>query len=190
MQKSKASDVALLGIFIAIMVVVQVLTQVIYAVWPAAIQPTFMQIPVIIGSITLGWKKGAVLGFFMGFYSFLYSTVFPVPTSYLFTPFQPGGNGWSLFVAFVPRILIGILPYFVYRAIKEKHVAGGLAGLVGSATNGVLVIGSIFIFFGSVYGHNFHTMIMAVMTLNTAVEWPTAIILTAAIAPVITRLRK
>ena len=40
MKKSKASDIAILAIFIAIMVVVQVLSQIVYSVWPLPIVPT------------------------------------------------------------------------------------------------------------------------------------------------------
>ena len=69
MKKSKASDVAILSIFIAIMVVVQLLSQIIYSVWPLPIVPTLLHIPVIIGSIVLGVRKGAFLGLVMGLIS-------------------------------------------------------------------------------------------------------------------------
>ncbi|MCE2141666.1 pantothenic acid transporter pant, partial [Streptococcus thermophilus] len=40
MKKSKASDVAILAIFIAIMVVVQLFTQFVINVWPFPVKPT------------------------------------------------------------------------------------------------------------------------------------------------------
>ena len=114
-NKSKASDIAILGIFIAIMVIIHLLSRVIYSFWPFPIQPTLLHIPVIIGSIVLGWRKGAFLGFVMGMISFLNSTLAPIPTSFLFSPFVPNGNIWSLFIAFIPRIIVGILHFFIYK---------------------------------------------------------------------------
>lgn len=189
MKNSKASSVATLGIFIAIMIVVQLLTQFVYAFWPSPIQPTLMQIPVIIGSIVLGPKKGAFMGFIMGLYSFLYSTLFPIPTSFLFTPFQHGGNFWSLVIAFVPRILIGVFPYFVYKAMKT-HFGAGLAGFVGNATNGILVLGSIFIFFGKTINESFAALVGAILSTNTLVETLASIILVAAIVPALMKSKK
>jgi uncharacterized membrane protein len=189
MTNSKASSAAMVGIFIAIMIVVQILTQIVYAFWPSPIQPTLMQIPVIIGSIFLGPKKGAFLGFIMGLYSFLYSTLFPIPTSFLFTPFQQGGNFWSLVIAFGPRILIGVFPYFIYKAVQNRFGAG-LAGFVGNATNGILVLTAIFVFFGSALKETFGALIVAILSTNTLVETLASIILTAAIVPALMKTRR
>ena len=84
MKKSKASDIAILAIFIAIMVVVQVLSQIVYSVWPLPIVPTLLHIPVIIGSIVLGARKGAFLGLVMGIISVINSTILTTPLSYVF----------------------------------------------------------------------------------------------------------
>lgn len=169
------------------MIVIQLLTQIVYAFWPSPIQPTLMQIPVIIGSIILGPRKGAFLGFFMGLYSFLYSTFFPIPTSFLFTPFQPHGNIWSLVIAFVPRILVGILPYYVYKAIKNRSNAA-MAAFVGDMTNTVLVLGGIFLFFGSVIKETFGQLVIAIVSVNTLVEVIASVILVAAIVPILKRI--
>ena len=120
MKKSKASDIAILAIFIAIMVVVQVLSQIVYSVWPLPIVPTLLHIPVIIGSIVLGARKGAFLGLVMGIISVINSTILTTPLSYVFSPLQPipgtnHGSLWALVVAIVPRILIGVFPYFIYN---------------------------------------------------------------------------
>ena len=89
------------------------------------LRPTTIHIPVILGSILLGWKKGAALGGLFGLTSLLVNTFTPNPTSFVFSPFyslgETGGNGWSLVICFVPRILVGVAPYFVY---KGQHAAG------------------------------------------------------------------
>ena len=84
---------------------------------------TVIHIPVIIGSIILGPKYGAFLGFAFGMASFLNATFAPDATSFAFSPFYSvgefQGNGWSLVIAFVPRILTGITPYFAFMALNK-----------------------------------------------------------------------
>ena len=84
---------------------------------------TIIHIPVIIGSVILGYKKGAFLGFLFGLSSLIGNTTRPNLTSFVFTPFyavgDSSGNFLSLIICFVPRILVGIVPYFVYSGIQK-----------------------------------------------------------------------
>lgn len=194
MRKSKSSNIAILAIFIAIMVVIQLLSQIVYSVWPFPIQPTLLHIPVIIASIILGWKRGAILGFVMGFISFINATIVTTPASFMFSPLQPDpithhGHLAALFIAFIPRILIGIFPYFVYQAMKNRFGAG-LAGFVGTATNTILVLGSIFIFFGSMLKWSFGYLISSIIATNSLVEVLIAVILVTAIVPALEKVVK
>lgn len=124
---------------------------------------TIIHVPVILGSVLLGPKKGAILGFIFGLTSFINNTMNPVVTSFVFTPFYSlgefsGGFG-SIIICFVPRILVGVLPYFVYRILyhfmKNKKagqtISLGAAGIVGSLTNTILVMGMILLFFKDSY---------------------------------------
>ncbi|RZI48721.1 ECF transporter S component [Lactococcus kimchii] len=193
MKKSKASDVAILAIFIAIMVVVQLFSQFVINVWPFPVKPTLLHVPVIIGSIVLGWRKGAFLGFIMGLISFVNATIVTTPTSFLFSPFQPvlgtqHGSAWALIIAFVPRILIGIFPYFVYKGMKN-HFGAGLAAFVGTATNTILVLSAIFVFFGSVLNWSVGYLLSAIVATNSLTEVIIAVVLTAAIVPALEKSR-
>ena len=49
---------------------------------------------------------GAILGLLMGLFSLTMNTLGFNPASYLFSPFVPHGNLYSLLIALVPRILI------------------------------------------------------------------------------------
>lgn len=93
---------------------------------------TIMGVPVYIGAVLEGWPVGIILGFIFGMSSFLGATVpmFKDP-----------------FVSIVPRLLIGITPYLAYIAVRKKNeiLAYGLAGLVGSVSNTVFVVGAIII---------------------------------------------
>ena len=123
---------------------------------------TIVHIPVIIASLLLGPKKGAALGFLFGLTSFINNTMNPTPTSFMFTPFfslgETSGNFSSLIICFLPRILVGVVPYYVYQfcqklSKKEEISQIGLilSGICGSLTNTLLVMNLTFIFFKEEY---------------------------------------
>ena len=129
------------------------------------IRATTIHIPVIVGSLVLGPKKGALLGGMFGFTSLINNTITPTVTSFVFSPIlaveMSGIKGamMSLVICFVPRILIGIVPYYVYGGIRKwmkkgktsQVVALGVAGVAGSLTNTLLVMNLIYFFFGEQY---------------------------------------
>lgn len=185
----KQSNIAQIAIFFAIMLVLHILSSVIFNLFPVPIKPTIIHIPVIIASIIYGPKIGAVLGGLMGLISVVHNTLFMLPTSYLFSPFVPNGNLNSLIIALVPRILIGITPYFVYKLMKNK--AGlALAGAVGSATNTLFVLGGIFILFSNVYSGNIQAMLATVLSANSIAELAISVVLTLAIVPALEKVKK
>ena len=123
---------------------------------------TIIHIPVILASLLMGPKTGALLGLLFGLTSFINNTVNPTVTSFVFTPFYSlgeysGGIG-SLIICFVPRILIGVVPFYVYRLVKKLSKNNGVssvgliaAGLSGALTNTLLVMNLIFVFFRNDY---------------------------------------
>lgn len=89
---------------------------------------TIIHIPVIIGAILLGPARGAFLGGIFGLTSMINNTFNPNLTSFVFSPFYSlgnvHGNFKSLMICFVPRILIGVVAYYVYtgcKACKEEE---------------------------------------------------------------------
>lgn len=149
--------VTLLGVLLAI--------QIILAVTPIGFIPlgftkaTTVHIPVIIGAIFLGPIGGLILGSTFGILSIIMNTVSPALTSFVFSPFitvgGTTGNLWSIVVALVPRMMIGITAYYSYKWVKKWNdkgiIAYATAGIVGSLTNTLLVMGGIYIFFGQQY---------------------------------------
>ena len=127
---------------------------------------TIIHIPVIIASLLMGPKKGAVLGFLFGLTSFINNTINPTATSFVFTPFYSlgdvsGGIG-SVIICFIPRILVGIIPYFVYKLILKlsseetrnrgvSNIGLILAGISGALINTLLVMNLIYVFYGDAY---------------------------------------
>ena len=126
------------------------------------INATIIQIPVIIGALFCGPKQGAFLGFLFGFTSFLKNTIMPATLSaFVFSPvlaagmFGAKGVLYSTFICFVPRILVGVLPYFIYKAMKNfskwKTLNFAVAGVLGAFTNTFLVMGSIYVLYKNAY---------------------------------------
>lgn len=163
------------------------------------INATTMHIPVIIASIVLGPRIGAFLGGIFGIISVIRSTIIVSPLSFVFSPFIPvigtdHGSWKALIVAIVPRILIGIVPYFVYKGIKKimknrassQPVALFLAGFLGSATNTILVMNFIYFFFQEAYAQSMGVSLSAVYTAILTIIFTTGIIeaLVAAVATV------
>lgn len=116
---------------------------------------TTVHIPVIVGAILLGPWDGLFLGAVMGVVSLVHNTMMPMPISFVFSPFLPLGSWKSAVIAIVPRMCIGLAAALVFRLFskwdKTRLGAGVAAGLVGSITNTVLVLGGIYWLFGGAY---------------------------------------
>ena len=164
------------------------------------IKATLIHVPVIIGSVILGPKKGAVLGFVFGLTSLINNTFNPSLLSFAFSPFYSGGNLWSIVICFLPRILVGVVPYFIYRGImklgKEKkateYVALPLAGVVGALVNTLLVMNLIYFCFASQFAaakeiavSAVYQAIMVIIVANGVPEAIVAAILTLAVGKVL-----
>ena len=176
---------------------------------------TIIHVPVIIASIILGPKKGAFLGFLFGLTSLINNTINPTLTSFVFSPFYTAGevNGGflSLVICFVPRILVGVVPYYVSELFSKFRLSKSLgyaaAGLCGSLTNTVLVMNMIYLFFGKSYcaargvatgaargvatgAAALYRVILSVICINGIPEAIIAAILTAVIVKAVGAARK
>ncbi|MCK1214518.1 ECF transporter S component [Streptococcus uberis] len=189
MRRQKSSTIAKVSIFFAIMLVIHFISTLVFNIWPVPIKPTLVHIPVIIASIIYGPQIGSILGLLMGIISVITNTVILLPTSYLFSPFVDHGNIYSLIIAIVPRVLIGVVPYFVYKILSNR-VGLVLSGLLGSLANTVFVLGGIFIFFSSVFGGNIKALLAGVVSTNAIAEMVISAIVVTAIIPSLSKLKK
>ncbi|WP_041643946.1 ECF transporter S component [Mahella australiensis] len=115
---------------------------------------TTMHIPVLIGAILEGPLVGALIGLIFGAFSMLQAVMHPNVLSFAFL---------NPLVAVLPRILIGVVSYYVYRAVlilwprndADKRltvantVATGIAAAAGTITNTVGVLGMIYIIYAA-----------------------------------------
>ncbi|MDR1472598.1 MAG: ECF transporter S component [Synergistaceae bacterium] len=120
---------------------------------------TIVHIPVIIGSITLGPARGALLGALFGLTSLINAHINPSFMSFAFSPIIPipgsaegGGNILALLVCFGPRVLVGVVPYYTNKLLSSSRrtirlISLSAAGVAGSMTNTLLVMHLIFFIF-------------------------------------------
>jgi len=160
--EKKVMDMSLAGIFTAIIITMSVVPFLGY-IPLGFMNATIIHVPVIIGAILMGPKYGAFLGFVFGMTSLIKATLTPGVTSFVFSPFVTvggySGNPWSLVISIVPRVLIGVVAYYVYTFLMKlihkvkgsQTIALWIAGIAGSMTNTLLVMNGIYIFFGNSY---------------------------------------
>jgi uncharacterized membrane protein len=188
-RSKKTRDLAAIAIFIAVMLVIEVVSQSIFAAIPALpIKPTLTHIPVIIASIYYGPKVGASLGGFMGLMSVVRNTILVTPASYIFSPFVEGGNFNSLLIAILPRILIGVTPWLIVKVLSNQFGLG-LAGAIGSFTNTLFVLSGIFFLIPGVYEGNILKFLAAIVATNSLAELVIAAVLTVVIVPRFKKMR-
>lgn len=129
---------------------------------------TLIQIPVIVGGILLGKRKGCFLGIIFGISSLWKNTTAPNLTSFVFSPFVPipgraeaigmlpGRIAKCFWICIVSRMMIGLAAAWLYGILSEKTALSVrtrclLCGAAGSLTNTVLVGSGILLFYGEAY---------------------------------------
>ncbi len=124
MKNEKTYELVLTALFTAI-IVIMAFTPLGY-IPLVVINATVIHIPVILGALFLGPKKGAFLGFVFGLTSFINNTFKAATASaFVFSPVLAAdiigisGVFKSMYICFVPRILVGIVPYFIYLLIRN-----------------------------------------------------------------------
>ncbi len=173
MNTKKTKNLTLFAFFLAVELVLMFTPLGFLRIGP--LSATLMHIPVIIAAVTMGWKYGAFMGLVFGLCSVWNATFAPGVTSFCFSPFitigNVSGNFNSLIIALVPRVCIGLLSYGVFAFCKKRKINENIgvvgAALAGSAINTVLVLGMIYLFFGTAYAQaldiSFSTLLSVLM---------------------------
>ena len=120
---------------------------------PTGVQATIMHLPVIIGAVLEGPMVGTMVGFIFG----LFSCLMPRGVVFFADPT----------VSILPRLFIGVASYYTFRFFSRfnTHLALIMAGIVGSLTNTILVLGMI-----DVRNYLPHEMVVAVAYTNGIAE--------------------
>ena len=169
------------------------------------VKATTVHIPVILGAIVLGPLAGAILGGVFGVCSLISNTMAPTLLSFAFSPFlsMSGiiGAVKALWISVGCRIMIGVVAGWFWIILKElkvnQMVALPLTGFIGSMTNTVFVMGSIYILLASEYAQVKNVgveavlgLVMATVTASGIPEAVAAAVLVAVIGKVLLKFTK
>ena len=155
------------------------------------VDATIMHVPVIIGAVVEGPLVGAAVGLIFGLTSLFKAFTEPSITSFCFM---------NPIISVLPRILIGVVSYYVYKLIykisKRVYLSGFVAGVLGSLTNTIGVMGLIYVIYADKYmqaigqAGNAGKYILLICATNGIPEAIVAGILVAAVAVVMIRKSK
>lgn len=111
------------------------------------INVTLLCIPVAVGTLYMGWKRGLLLGLAFGATSFV-SAVFVKPSA-LVQPLMSANMFYMIIMTFVPRLCVPLVVWGVFTLLRkvQKHVAVAIASACGSLTNTILYLGSMLLFY-------------------------------------------
>lgn len=135
MAQDRTRKIVITGVLGAIAVLLG-LTRLGFIPWFSGASLTIMAVPVIIGAVLEGPVVGALIGLIFGVFSMIQAAVAPNgPTDVWFT---------DPLLSVLPRLFIGPVAWLVWKALSRWPVAGLIAaGLAGSLTNTILVLGVI-----------------------------------------------
>jgi uncharacterized membrane protein len=133
------------------------------------VSATIMHVPAIIGGVLEGPVVGLIVGLIFGVFSLLQAPTEAPPVNLWFS---------NPLVSILPRLFIGVTSAYVYLALRKTNeiVALAVAGLVGTLTNTVLVIGMII-----VLGYAPAAVIVPAVIPNSIAEIVVAMIIVVAV---------
>ena len=192
-KKNKTYRLVLLGMLTAI-IIIQTSVPLLGYIPIGPLSLTIIQITVIIAAIVLGPIDGAIIGGVWGIITFI--RAFTSPTSLLapiiFT---------NPLISVLPRIMIGVVAgllfYKVLRNRMNDTTAMSVAGVLGSITNTILVLGFVYLFVREPYANaidvNVEDLLPAILAIVGTNGVPEAIlsgIITPIIAKPLLKLRR
>lgn len=150
---------------------------------------TILHVPVIIGALVAGPRVGVMVGFIFGCFSIFQAITTPVVLSFAFL---------NPLISVVPRVLIGLGTYYVYKAvwkaIHKESFSLAVAGFTGSVINTVGVMGGIYLIYAKDFAElrnipldNVVNIIVGVCLFNGI---PEAVVSAVITVPVVIVLKK
>ena len=144
MEREKLGNLVLLALFVALIVLL--------GFTPLGLIPlgfinvTILCVPVIVGTLYMGWKNGLILGLAFGLTSFASALMKP---SALVSTLMGASPVLVALMSIVPRLLVPLTAYAVYARLrgKRENLAVGVAAVCGSLTNTVFYLGLMLLFY-------------------------------------------
>ena len=144
-KRPNVRRITIVGILSALTLALSLIPQIGYITIPGlGLQITIVHIPVIIAGIIEGPVVGAFVGLIFGLSSLYTALTSPLPIAFAFL---------NPLVSILPRIFIGVVAWYVWRAMttvtkdKARPVSIGIAAAMGTVTNTIGVLGMIWILY-------------------------------------------
>ena len=175
-NSSKSRDIAYIGIFSALVVVLQAIAE-ITKILGLPMSLALGLIPVLVAGQLRGVKTGVIVGGVFGLTSLILAVIYvaSLPNSYAQIIINP-------LVSVFPRIMVGLVSALVYKAFTrrgersraKRYVFSAVSALLGVVTNTVLFLGMYTAFaYGRTFDDatiDFKWIITAVVAINTIIE--------------------
>ncbi|RGD75812.1 ECF transporter S component [Anaerofustis stercorihominis] len=127
-------------------------------------------IPTVITSLIYGPVKGAFMGALAGLVSLSKAILMPagILDPYFINPL----------VSVLPRIFIGVVPYYIYKLtksiVKASSIASFLSGALGAITNTALVMPMLYFLYGTeiakTVGSSFKVLLIGIISSSMFIE--------------------
>ena len=186
---NKTQNFTRLTLMIALLVVLGLTPLGLIDIPPVSI--TTMHIPVIVGSIVLGYKYGSLLGLSFGIFSLLRGVLKPSAFVTYFNLAASTNPLGTIIMCIVPRILLGILPGLLFVAFKKLHipqrVTVGISAGISTIFHTFSVLFCMMFFFG---GTDIAKIFSTIVSINGILELFAAIIVSVAICHPLIKLFK
>ena len=147
---------------------------------------TTIHIPVLIGAALMGPIGGLVLGLTWGLTSYFYALTLGTIEAMIFL---------NPMVSIVPRVLVGLIVSYTTMALDKVNMKEvlkyGLVAGIGTLSNTVLVLSSIFIFASEgflSFNQDFSTIITIIISTNGLLELFAAVIIVPAVVKAIRKI--
>ncbi|MCR5021449.1 ECF transporter S component [Ruminococcus sp.] len=187
-KKNKTKNLVLMGIMTAIIFVMG-LTPIGY-IKTGTLSIALITIPVAIAAFALGPQGGALAGLSFGITSAIVAFTNPSALMVALTDISPVR---TVILCVVPRVLVGLLAGTIAQVLKTIKVpapiSGGITGFSVAFLNTIFFMSTLLMMFGDsetvkgMEGHqNLVLFIIAVVTLNVAIEWISCTVITSAVA--------
>ncbi len=166
------------------------------------INATTTHIPVILGAILLGPLAGSILGGVFGVCSMISNTIAPKVLSFAFSPVIAASTAGAMgavkavWISVGCRMMIGLVAGWLWVGLKKVNlndmIALPIVGFIGSMTNTVFVMGSIYFLLRPEYAEAMGKsvdavfgLIMGIITGSSVLEAIVALVLVTAIGKVL-----
>ncbi|MCE5234639.1 MAG: ECF transporter S component [Clostridiaceae bacterium] len=195
MKSENVKKLTKYGMLVAFILILG-LTPVGYIKLSPAASITLVHIPVIVGVYFLGLEGGVILGLFFGLTSLISCFLNPDGIAAIVLGTNTGFGLYNIVlivcVLFLPRVLVGVFSALTYRALSKLKRANVLAmaaaGVVGSLTNTVFLLGALYLLafeqtaavFG-VAGSALLTTFLSIISVNGLLEAAAAAIVCPAV---------